>query len=678
MQKCLPTIPALAELDEPVIEYLSGLVGAEGVIKSSAHLVHVLAELLVSYDVCENEAAAATICEALFDKLVKAGACKAPAAAKPAAAAAAPAAKGTAAATSAASAASSSSSAVASSASVSSSSTPAPAAKGVIAPPGYRWIVATEKLRARIQTGVEVLGRNPKDSRWYAARIEGVAPASEGTFTVCFPEMDRATAKVDLSGVKVLEKIPYLDAEVEREVREGGWNTSMASEADRLNEWGASSEAESNGGGGFNPFGSGSFVIRKLKEAIVIGEFGITAADKADAALDAKLLSEKKERARILTKREIKERKLAELEVKREIARQKALEQKKFEALKRYLAAEKTGKPTDVDLVGVGLSTPEGTQELLSNASLKFVTGRRYGLIGRNGVGKTSLMRAISSYDIPDFPVHLRVVHVEQEVTGDETSVVESVLQADIERHMLMEEERKLMRSLKADEVAAAKDLANQRETDLKAAREAARAVRLKKMRDEEADSAARLGASVDHMLDSMKALDVELDGLDEDEAGLEDVDDIVVPAETTEDDDEDTSAIDAELAKADEDDDDDDDDVEEKSASASSGSRSKSKRGKINKSARDAAKKKNKEVQLPESKILDPAVRLTQIYSRMNEIDAWGAEARARTILNGLQFSGGRQHMKTRELSGGQAHTQRRCGGTRSTNNHFAGVPTV
>ena len=107
-------------------------------------------------------------------------------------------------------------------------------------------------------------------------------------------------------------------------------------------------------------------------------------------------------------------------------------------------------------------------------------------------------MRAISSYDIPEFPVHLRVVHVEQEVTGDETSVIESVLQADIERHMLIEEERKLMRSLKAEEVAAAKDLANSREEKLKAARDAARLEKLARMKEEEADSAARLGASVD------------------------------------------------------------------------------------------------------------------------------------------------------------------------------------
>lgn len=356
-------------MDEPVLEYLSGLVGSEGSIKNSAHLVHVLAELLVSYDVCADEGAAAKICDELFDKLVKAGVCKAPVAkaAAPAAGAAAAAAATT------ASAAASSTSAL-----------PAmPQSKGVIAPPGYRWIVATEKLRARIQPGVEILGRYAKDQKWYPARVESVNSA-EGNFSISFPQYNFSRGLVDLSGVKMLEKIPYLDAEVEKEVREGGWNSSMSTEADHLSEWDAGSGG-ANGGSAANPFGQGSFTIRKLKEAIVIGEFGITAADRADQALDAKLTAERKERARTLTKREIKERKLAELEVKREILRQKALEQKKFEALKRYLAAEKTGRPTDVDLDGVALSTPEGTQELLSGAKLKFVTGRRYGLIGRNG-----------------------------------------------------------------------------------------------------------------------------------------------------------------------------------------------------------------------------------------------------------------------------------------------------
>jgi ATPase subunit of ABC transporter with duplicated ATPase domains len=314
----------------------------------------------------------------------------------------------------------------------------------------------------------------------------------------------------------------------------------------------------------------------------------------------------------------------------------------------------------------VGLSTPDGSQELLNNASLKFVTGRRYGLIGRNGVGKTSLMRAISAYEIPDFPCHLRVVHVEQEVSGDETSVLESVLSADVERAMLVEEERKLLRNLKAEEVDAAKAVAAGKEAEQRARREAEDARRKARLADEEADSAKRLAGSVDQMLESMQALDAELGDLDDGEdLGDEDDESLRGPASSTEgdeDDDEDdaeTAAIEAELAaaarKEAEEDEDDDDELDGKGAGPSvGGPRSKSKRGKVNKSKRDAARRKEREVSIPESAIVDPGQRLAQVYARMNEIDAWGAEARARGILNGLQFSGPRMQLKTRELSGG------------------------
>jgi len=644
-------------VDEPVLEYLSGLVGSEGTVKNSAHLQHVLAELLVSYDVCDTEAAAGKICDELFAKLVDAGVCKAPAApaAKPAAADGkkAGAVGAAAAAASSAAAAASSTSALPASASQTSAS--------LIAPQGYRWIVATEKLRARLQTGVEILGRSSKDRRWHPARVEGVH--ADGSFTLLFPDLDHSKSTVELGSIKVLEKIPYLDAEVEKEVRSGGWNESMQGEKDNLDQWGDVAAAGVEGGSNNrNPFGSaGSFVIRKLKEAIVIGDFGITAEQRADEALDARLAAEKKERARVMSKRELKERKLAELEVKREALRMKALEQKKFEALKRYLAADKSGNK-DIDLKGVSLSTPDGSQELLNNASLKFVTGRRYGLIGRNGVGKTSLMRAISAYEIADFPCHLRVVHVEQEVAGDEMSVIESVLGADIERSMLLEEERRLLRNLKAEDVAAAKAIAASKEEEQKRKREAEDARRKARLAEEEADSAKRLAGSVDQMLESMQALDAELDDLD-DGADLSDDEDEEAnrgPASSTEEDDDDdaeTAAIEAELAAAalkEEEEDDDDDDEEGKAGPSVGGPRSKSKRGKVNKSKRDAARRKEREVSIPESQIADPGQRLAQVYSRMTEIDAWGAEARARTILDGLQFSGPRMQLKTRELSGG------------------------
>jgi len=37
-----------------------------------------------------------------------------------------------------------------------------------------------------------------------------------------------------------------------------------------------------------------------------------------------------------------------------------------------------------------------GSKQLLSSAELSIVYGRRYGLVGRNGIGKTTLLKMIS------------------------------------------------------------------------------------------------------------------------------------------------------------------------------------------------------------------------------------------------------------------------------------------
>ena len=42
-----------------------------------------------------------------------------------------------------------------------------------------------------------------------------------------------------------------------------------------------------------------------------------------------------------------------------------------------------------------------GRQELLSDATLKLVFGTKYGLVGRNGTGKSTLLHAISERTIP-------------------------------------------------------------------------------------------------------------------------------------------------------------------------------------------------------------------------------------------------------------------------------------
>ena len=106
-------------------------------------------------------------------------------------------------------------------------------------------------------------------------------------------------------------------------------------------------------------------------------------------------------------------------------------------------AAELRSRCMDVAVEQINLMV--GRRELLSSATLKLTYGRKYGLVGRNGEGKTQLLCAIARRELP-VPEHIRIVHVEQEIEGDDTPVLEAVLRSDWEREYLLEQERRLER----------------------------------------------------------------------------------------------------------------------------------------------------------------------------------------------------------------------------------------
>ncbi|XP_046390041.1 ATP-binding cassette sub-family F member 3 [Ischnura elegans] len=84
-----------------------------------------------------------------------------------------------------------------------------------------------------------------------------------------------------------------------------------------------------------------------------------------------------------------------------------------------------------------------GDRVLLQGADIILAFGRRYGLVGRNGLGKTTLLRMISNGQLR-IPSHISVLHVEQEVIGDETPALESVLQCDSVRENLLAKEKEI------------------------------------------------------------------------------------------------------------------------------------------------------------------------------------------------------------------------------------------
>ncbi|XP_063233025.1 ATP-binding cassette sub-family F member 3 [Bacillus rossius redtenbacheri] len=88
-----------------------------------------------------------------------------------------------------------------------------------------------------------------------------------------------------------------------------------------------------------------------------------------------------------------------------------------------------------------------GNRVLLTGADLTLAFGRRYGLVGRNGLGKTTLLRMLSSGQLR-IPSHISVLHVEQEVVGDDTLALDSVLQCDTVREELLRREREISASI--------------------------------------------------------------------------------------------------------------------------------------------------------------------------------------------------------------------------------------
>ncbi|KAF6253822.1 hypothetical protein COO60DRAFT_386745 [Scenedesmus sp. NREL 46B-D3] len=154
------------------------------------------------------------------------------------------------------------------------------------------------------------------------------------------------------------------------------------------------------------------------------------------------------------------------LKLERARVKEEAAARAAFESHQRQAAAAVKGhKPTLQRNMGGGGSrdihlenfcVSNGGKELVVDASVSLAVGRRYGLIGRNGTGKTTFLRALSTREIPGLPPSCQVLHVEQEVVGDDTPVLQVVLECDTERADLLDEERQLMAQLGLDKRSTA------------------------------------------------------------------------------------------------------------------------------------------------------------------------------------------------------------------------------
>ena len=89
---------------------------------------------------------------------------------------------------------------------------------------------------------------------------------------------------------------------------------------------------------------------------------------------------------------------------------------------------------------------------LIDNAELRLVRGRRYGLVGRNGMGKSTLLKAMARLELQGIPKSARVMAVQQEIEGSDKTALEAVIDADVTRRRLIEEERNVLDEMEGTE----------------------------------------------------------------------------------------------------------------------------------------------------------------------------------------------------------------------------------
>jgi len=99
------------------------------------------------------------------------------------------------------------------------------------------------------------------------------------------------------------------------------------------------------------------------------------------------------------------------------------------------------------DIKVTGFSVSARGKELLKDAGLTIVAGRRYGLVGPNGAGKSTLLKLLAHRKIP-VPESIDILLVEQEIVGSEQTALQAVIASDAKLMELRKQEQDLRKLL--------------------------------------------------------------------------------------------------------------------------------------------------------------------------------------------------------------------------------------
>ncbi|SCZ97244.1 BZ3500_MvSof-1268-A1-R1_Chr4-2g07084 [Microbotryum saponariae] len=120
-----------------------------------------------------------------------------------------------------------------------------------------------------------------------------------------------------------------------------------------------------------------------------------------------------------------------------------------------------SSRSLEIDIKDVTVSV--GPNDLIVSSHLRLKEGKRYGLVGRNGSGKSSLFEALDQKLIPGLPSELRILLLSQvqdsnrateEATRDKISVLEHVVRGDKERTKALHELEALTKAVESPSVS--------------------------------------------------------------------------------------------------------------------------------------------------------------------------------------------------------------------------------
>ncbi|KAL2136437.1 hypothetical protein VTI74DRAFT_3670 [Chaetomium olivicolor] len=181
--------------------------------------------------------------------------------------------------------------------------------------------------------------------------------------------------------------------------------------------------------------------------AVATGAVDLESANvrKVESKVDRKKL-EKAER-KIAAKQSKKTFKTVEYEASRLLNQPESTQsyEEFYMAVNPLQMGSQGGKSKDIKIDNIDVSI--GGNRILTDTTLTLAYGHRYGLVGHNGVGKSTLLRALSRREVP-IPTHISILHVEQEITGDDTPALQAVLDADVWRKVLLKEQAEITQKL--------------------------------------------------------------------------------------------------------------------------------------------------------------------------------------------------------------------------------------